>query len=165
MPNNPYTLSHADKTKLLHKHWRSLSDSDRAKVSSAAMKVLKYTGIGASIGLVAGWILARRSRSSALKIANAFKPAEQPTVVVFPNGRTVGGGLAGIRFANRELSGDTKTVRRINSALFRYQIEVWRTQADRLERMLKNSGSLFVHLGQQYFCSSTFQSLRKVVIA
>lgn len=97
MPNNPYTLSHADKTKLLHKHWRSLSDSDRAKVSSAAITVLKYTGIGASIGLVAGWILARRSRSSALKIANAFKPAEQPTVLVFPNGRTGMYGLSSLK--------------------------------------------------------------------
>ncbi|KAI4227885.1 MAG: hypothetical protein LQ349_006642 [Xanthoria aureola] len=155
------------------KHWRSLSDSDRAKVSSAATAILKYTGIGASIGLVAGWFLARRSRSSALKIANAFKPAEQPTVVVFPNGRAenlpiisdtlkpsrfgiiathvlylggtsvfgaVGGGLAGIELADRKLSGDKKTVRRLKSALYRYQIDVWRTQADRLERMLKGSG-------------------------
>ncbi|KAI4227544.1 MAG: hypothetical protein L6R36_002310 [Xanthoria steineri] len=176
MPNNrfsDYSLSQVDRTKLRLKHWRSLSDSDRAKVSSAAMTVLKYTGIGASIGLVAGWILARRSRSSALKIANAFKPAEQPPVVVFPNGRTenlpiisdtlkpsrfaiiathvfylggtsifgaVGGSLAGIEFADRELSGDKKTARRLKSALYRYQIDLWRTQADKLERILKDSG-------------------------
>ncbi|KAI4272106.1 MAG: hypothetical protein L6R38_006698 [Xanthoria sp. 2 TBL-2021] len=69
------------------KHWHSLSDIDRVKARSAATTVANYTQIGTSIGLIVGWILAQRSQRSALKIANAFKPVEQPIAVVFPNGR------------------------------------------------------------------------------
>ena len=90
MPDEPFPrsgLSQTDKLKLMNKQWHSLSDLDRAKVRSAGKTVMNYTQIAALIGLVVGWAFARRSHKSALKVANAFKPAEQPIAVVFPDGR------------------------------------------------------------------------------
>ncbi|KAL8644266.1 MAG: hypothetical protein Q9226_007852 [Calogaya cf. arnoldii] len=82
-----YKLTQIDKVKLWNKHWHSLSDLDRAKLIPAGRTTVNYTEIAAVVGLLVGWALARRSHKSALKVANAFKPAEQPIAVVFPDGR------------------------------------------------------------------------------
>ncbi|KAL8846025.1 MAG: hypothetical protein Q9221_008856 [Calogaya cf. arnoldii] len=155
----------------MNKQWHSLSDLDRAKVRSAGKTVMNYTQIAALIGLVVGWAFARRSHKSALKVANAFKPAEQPIAVVFQDGRAeaisitsdtlkpsrlgniarqifyMGGMsilgaacgcyLGGLKF-RRE---DKQREARIVLALNRYRVDVFRKQADDLERKLRDSDS------------------------
>ena len=83
-----YRLSTSERTQLVNKHLRSLSDFDRLKVNSAFITTLKSLAIGASIGLGVGLFCARTSRKRSLKLLNAFKSGEQPLAVVFPNGKT-----------------------------------------------------------------------------
>ncbi|KAL8670088.1 MAG: hypothetical protein Q9168_005359 [Polycauliona sp. 1 TL-2023] len=82
-----HELSFAEKTRLWRKHLNSLNHLDRVKYESAVKTLPGFTLLGTVGGIAVGLVLARRQRASALKIANAFKPAEQPIAVVFPNGR------------------------------------------------------------------------------
>jgi len=67
---------------------RSLQESDREKLKSAASTVSTYATIGSVVGLGLGVFLAYRLRANRTAMFQAFKASEKPTEVRFANGRT-----------------------------------------------------------------------------
>jgi len=67
---------------------RSLQESDRDKLKSAASTVSTYATIGSVVGLGLGVFLAYRLRANRTAMFQAFKTAEKPTEVRFANGRS-----------------------------------------------------------------------------
>lgn len=81
------TPSKADMEKVRADAMNSLGTSDRGKADSALLTIKNFAAPGAALGLGVGILHAIRHRRLNLKIANAFKPAEQPVSVKFANGR------------------------------------------------------------------------------
>ncbi len=79
--------SKADLKKISEDALNTLNTSDRVKAESAWHTLPKFMAAGAPLGLGVGILLAIRHRRVNSKIANAFRPAEQPVSVKFANGR------------------------------------------------------------------------------
>lgn len=77
-----------DLAELAEQHLKhDLRQSDRDLLRDASRRMSLYTTIGTAVGVGLGLLLAYRVRQARLRMWNAFRAREKPTVVKFADGR------------------------------------------------------------------------------